>query len=77
MNEELVKDKLDTHERMLNDHSGRIDKLEQRGARVDEKIDNLCQQLSSLTSTLKWFIGLLVGSFVSFFFYAVQHNLFK
>lgn len=77
MNEELVKDKLDTHERRLNDHSGRIDKLEQRGAAVDTKIDSLCQQLQSLTITLRWFIGLLVGSFVAFFFYAVQHNIFK
>ena len=77
MNDELVKDKLDTHETRLNNHSGRLDKLEQRGAAVDTKIDSLCQQLQSLTTTLRWFIGLLVGSFVAFFFYAVQHNLFK
>lgn len=77
MNEELVKDKLETYERRLNNHGERIDKLEQRGARVDEKIDSLCTQLSNLTSTLKWFMGLIVGSFVAFFFYAVQHNIFK
>lgn len=77
MNEELVKDKLETHDRRLNDHSGRLDRLEQKGASVDVRIENLCEQLQSLTTTLKWFIGLLVGSFVAFFFYAVQHNLFK
>lgn len=70
-------ERIDTHDKRLNDHSGRIDKLEQRGASVDAKIENLCEQLKSLTATLKWFIGLLVGSFVAFFFYAVQHNLFK
>lgn len=77
MDDNLIKDKLETHERRLNDHAGRIDKLEQRGASVDVKIENLCQQLQSLTTTLRWFIGLLLGSFVAFFFYAVQHNTFK
>ena len=77
MNEELVKDKLDTHERRLNDHAIRIDKLEQRGAAVDEKIENLCEQIKSLVTTMRWFIGLIIGAFVSFFFYAVQNHLFK
>lgn len=41
MNEELIKDKLDTHERRLNDYAERIDKLEQskkgRGIRKNRK----------------------------------------
>lgn len=74
---EQIKETLDLHNLRLNDHSGRLDKLEQRGAAVDIKIDSLCEQLQNLTTTLRWFIGLLVGSFVAFFFYAVQHDLFK
>jgi chromosome segregation ATPase len=77
MNDELIKDKLETHEKRLNDHSDRLDRLEQKEASVDAKIENLCQQLQSLTTTLRWFIGLLMGSFVAFFFYAVQHNILK
>ena len=84
MNDELCAEKhkqidesLGRHEDRLNGHSGRLDKLEQRGAAVDTKIDNLCEQLKNLTTTLKWFIGLLVGSFVAFFFYAIQQNIFK
>jgi hypothetical protein len=77
MNDELIKDKLDTHERRLNDHSVRLDRLEQRGAAVDEKIENLCAQIKNLVTTMRWFIGLIVGAFVSFFFYAIQNNLFK
>ncbi len=77
MNAEVMEDKIETHERRINNHSERLDKLEQRGARVDEKIDSLCNQLSNLTSTLKWFMGLIVGSFAAFFFYAIQHNIFK
>jgi len=60
MNDELIKDKLETHERRLNDHSGRIDKLEQRGAAVDTKIENLCEQIKNLVNTLKWGFGILV-----------------
>lgn len=37
MNEELIKDKLDTHEMRINNHSERLDKLEKRGVRVDKK----------------------------------------
>lgn len=68
--------KFDTTERRLNNHSERIDKLEQNGVRLEERLDNLINQLSSLNTIMRWFIGLLVGSFVAFFFYAVQQNLF-
>lgn len=72
-----VDEKFDTHEKRLNNHAERIDKLEQNGGKLEERIDNLIKQLSSLTAVMKWFIGLLVGSFVAFFFYAVQQGLFK
>ena len=72
-----VSEKLDTHENRLNGHSTRLDKLEQSSAELKNEIKNLCKQLESLTSILKWFIGLLVGSFIAFFFYAVQNNIFK
>jgi len=71
-----VDKKFDTTERRLNNHSERIDKLEQNGVRLEERLDNLITQLSSLNTIMRWFIGLLVGSFVAFFFYAIQQNLF-
>ena len=72
-----INDKMEVHDRRLNDHSGRIDKLEQRGAGVDAKIENLCEQIKSLVSIMKWFLGTLAGALIGFFFYAIQHNLFK
>jgi len=72
-----VDERLDIHETRLNNHSERIDKLEQRGSAVDYQIKNLCEKIDGLITTMKWFIGLMVGSFVAFFFYAVQHNIFK
>lgn len=84
MNEEVctevrkrVEEKLQVHDKRLNDHSSRLDKLEQNDKANAVRIDNLCTQIASLVTTMRWFIGLLVGSFVSFFFYATQHRLFK
>lgn len=72
-----IDERLNEHEKRLNVHSNRLDILEQRGAAVDTRIELLCQQLQSLTTTLKWFIGILAGSFIGFFFYAVQTHIFK
>ena len=69
--------RLDVHEKRLNSHGERLDRIELASGRLEERLNNLIQQLESLNKTMKWFIGLLVGSFVAFFFYAVQQGLFK
>jgi len=51
---------LDDHEKRLNGHSDRIDKLEQRGAAVDQKMGDLCDTLNKLTNTLMWGFGIMV-----------------
>ena len=77
MNEELMKHQINTHEKRLNNYGQRLDKLEQDSASYKVEIKNLCETIKQLTSTLKWFIGLMIGAFVSFFFYAVQQGIFK
>lgn len=77
MNEELVKHQLVVHEKRLNDHSQRIDKLEQEGVALKTEIKNLCENIKSLTNMMKWFMTALIGAFISFFFYAVQQGIFK
>ncbi|EPY2274696.1 hemolysin XhlA family protein [Clostridium sp. FAM 1755] len=72
-----LEEKINVHDTRLNDHSKRIDKIEQNQSRTDTKIENLCEQLKQLVSVLKWYIGLTIGALVSFFFYAIQHNIFK
>ena len=69
--------KFETTEKRLNNHGDRIDKLEQNGVRLEERLDNLIKQLSSLNTMMRWFLGLMIGAFVSFFFYAVQQNIFR
>ena len=69
--------RLDVTEKRLNDHGERLDKIELSNGRLEERLNNLITQLEQLNKTMKWFIALLVGSFVAFFFYAVQQGLFK
>ena len=77
MNEELLKHKIDIHERRINNHSERLDKLEQDNASLKTEIKNLCETIKSLTNMMKWFMSALIGAFISFFFYVVQNNIFK
>ena len=67
-----IDEKIAIHERRLNNHSERLDRIELANGRLEERLNNLITQLEVLNKTMKWFIGLLVGSFVAFFFYAVQ-----
>ncbi len=73
---ERVDEKFKLNENRLNDHSKRLDILEQSQARTEESLKGVVKELSDLNSTLKWFIGVMVGGFVSFFFYAVQQGVF-
>ena len=76
MNEEHLKDTLERIERRLNSHAKEIDVLKQESISLKVEIKNLCDNLKSLTSVLKWFITAIGGAFISFFFYAIQNNLF-
>ena len=77
MNDELIEHQIEVHDKRINNHSERLDKLEQEGATLKAEIKNLCENLKQLTTVMKWFIGLLIGSFIGFFFYAVQQGIFK
>ncbi len=77
MNDELLEHQLKVHNERLNNHANRLDKLEQDSVALKTELKNLCENLKSLTTVMKWFIGLIIGSFVGFFFYAIQNNIFK
>lgn len=77
MNNETIELKINEHTETLKEHDERIDKIEQDGREFKTEIKNLCENIKNLTTTIRWFIGLLIGAFVSFFFYAVQTNIFK
>ena len=70
-----IDEKLALDERRLNDHSKRIDNLEQSQARIDESLNGLVAQLTTLNVQLRWFIGLMTGGFVTFFFTVMQKGV--
>lgn len=76
MNEELIQHQISVHETRINNHSDRIDKIENKQAEMNVKIDNLCNSLDSLTSAIKWLICLGITTLVGFFIWSIQSNLF-
>ena len=77
MNDELLEHKVDIHEKRINNHADRIDKLEQNQVEFKVQIENLCESIKGLTNTLKWLLGFMASGLVGFFFYAIQNHLFK
>lgn len=69
--------RLDVAEKRLDNHSKRLDKIELANGRLEERLNSLLTQLENLNKTMKWFITVIVGAFISFFFYTVQHGLFR
>lgn len=70
-----IDEKMETQERRLNRHAERLDLIENINSRLEERISNLINQLNSLNIILRWFMGLLIGAFVTFFFVAAQRGL--
>ena len=77
MNEELINHQLKIHEKRINNHSERLDKIEQYQSEFKIEIKNLCDSIETLTNTMKWFMGIWVTSLLGFFFYAIQTNILK
>jgi len=67
-----IDERLDTQDRRLNNHSERIDALEQHRSKTETEIKNLIEQIKSLVTTMRWFMGLIVGSGIGFFIWYVQ-----
>ncbi len=70
-------EKIEVHDKRIDNHSERLDRIELSTGKLEERLEGLINQLGSLNTTLRWFIGLLIGAFVSFFFWAIQQGLFK
>lgn len=67
-----AKERLDTHERRLNNHGDRIDKLEQYQATATAQIAHLCDKINSLVKAIWWAIGLTITTLLGFFIWYVQ-----
>ena len=72
-----IDEKFVTQEKRINNHSGRIDKLEQDRAEDRTEIKNLCKQLKGLTDAIKFVGGPIIAGIIGFFFYAFQNLIIK
>ncbi|MSU03200.1 hemolysin XhlA family protein [Tissierella pigra] len=77
MNYEVMEMKINEHDEKLLELDKRLDKNDRENAEFRIQIKHLCETIQGLTTTMRWFIGLFAGAFVSFFFYAIQQILFK
>ncbi|MDO4720977.1 MAG: hemolysin XhlA family protein [Peptostreptococcaceae bacterium] len=67
-----VQDRLSRNESRLNNHSKRIDAVEQNFTRMDERIGGLITEMSKLNSILRWLFGLAATALVGFLFRAIE-----
>lgn len=67
-----IDEKFELHEKRLNNHGNRIDKLEQYQSRTEVKIENLIEQIKSLVTTIKWAMGLTITTLLGFFIWYIQ-----
>ena len=77
MNHEVMEVKINEHDKKILELDKRMDKNDRESAEFKIQIKNLCNTIQGLTTTIKWVMGLLTGSFIGFFFYAAQKGLLK
>ncbi len=63
----------DMHNRRLNSHGERIDKLEQFRSGTEVEIRNLIEQIKGLVATIKWGTGIVITSLIGFFIWYIQN----
>lgn len=68
-----IDDKLDLHSTQIEDHYKRIGALETNSARIDVKMDNVCDRVGKLTTAIWWFIGTTFVTLLGFFVWYVQN----
>ena len=76
MNEEMLENEVKEHETRINDHAERLREIEKKSAVLTERIEQLCKSLDGTNAAIKWLIGTIAATLISFFVYAVQIGAF-
>ena len=64
--------RLDVAEKRLDNHSKRLDRIELLNGRLEERLESLIKQLENLNTTMRWFMGLMLGTLLGFFIWYIQ-----
>jgi|GEM_PF-427084 len=68
-----LSERVDICDKRLDVHSKDIDELKQYRSRTETKIENLCDQIKNLVTTMRWFMGLFASSLIGFFIWYIQN----
>jgi hypothetical protein len=71
-----VDERLKAQEKVLDAHGTQLDELAITQATQAQITQNLCGKIDDLVQIVKWFIGLIIGAYISFFFFVIQTKLF-
>lgn len=71
---ESIDKHLENNDKRLDNHGDRIDKLEIGQTRTDTIVHNLCKEIESLVTAIKWLIAGMVTTGVSFIIWYVQSS---
>jgi chromosome segregation ATPase len=77
---ENIDKQLKQHDKKLKEHDDLFDKqaenissLKNSQSVSDVKIENLCDQIKSLVTAIKWLVGMVAVELVGFFFWYIKN----
>lgn len=73
MNEQVQDVMLNTHEKRLENHEGRIDLIENRQITADVQMGNVCKELRLYAKATFWFIGIIVVAMLGMLTFCVEY----
>lgn len=72
-----VDEKLEVHDKRLDNHSSRLDELEHYRYTIDERISNLTQKVDDIAKSVKHFTGLIIGGWIGLIIFLIQQAMTK
>lgn len=72
-----INEKLDLHDRRLNNHADDLDVLKVSDTKHDEQIMSVIKRMDEIIGQNKWFIGIVIVQLLGFLFIAIEKTIFK
>lgn len=76
MDEKFIDYLLEQSEEKLNKHDIRINLIENKQSETNIRLEYLCNNIESLTNSIKWLISIVITTLLSFFIWVIQNNIF-
>ena len=73
MKDEIIKIKVAEHDKKLEEHDRRLDRIEQDNVEFRVQIKNLCRKIDELTGWIKALILAIIGTFGGFIIWYIQN----